>query len=189
VYGDEKVIPFVEGTPFVGPALSPYGETKRETEHIAATYADKEVKSIGLRFFSIYGERCRPDLAPYIFTNALFHGKEITVLGDGTARRDFTYVSDAVAAVLSAVDTVHNVRAEVVNVGNNNPLPVTELIGTLEEFTGKTARIVYKEKHRGDAAINCADLTKAHSLLNYQPKVKLHEGLTRFVEWFKKEQR
>ena len=186
VYGDEET-PFVEDRVFSRPALSPYGETKRETERIARQFADRGVPSIGLRFFSIYGERNRPDLATYLFTDALFHNTPLTLFGDGSYERDFTYVSDAVEAVMAALRMISRIRYDVINVGNDRPIAMNALIAQLENLTGARAQIHKKASHPGDVRINCADITKAHRVLGWKPHVALEEGLVRFVDWFRQE--
>lgn len=187
VYGNNERIPFLEDDAYRHKALSPYGETKRETERIAARYAKKGVPSIGLRFFSIYGERTRPDLALYLFTAGLLQGKPLPVFGTGAYKRDFTHVHDAVDAVMASLGIAGSCYNELVNVGNDRPVGIMDVIGLLEEFSGQKAQLRFMEPHPGDAKINCADLTKAQAVLNFKPRVPLEEGLRRFVQWFKHE--
>lgn len=185
VYGNQAKIPFSESDPCVEP-ISPYAATKRSTELLAHTYSHLfDLETIGLRFFTVYGPNGRPDMAPYLFTRALLTDQPITRFGDGSTARDYTYIDDIVAGVVACVTAELPRRAEIVNLGNNSPVPLREFIATLEEVTGKQAVIDQQPLQPGDVQQTYADISKAQKLLGYQPQTTLKEGLTRFVAWYK----
>ncbi len=184
VYGDRKSGPFSENDSTDTP-VSLYAATKKSAEVIAYVYHKLYGLEIALlRFFTVYGERGRPDMAPYLFTKALFEDAPIKRFGDGTSKRDYTYVGDVADAVVRSIDAP--LAYEIINVGDNNPITLNEFIGTLEEMTGKKARIEELPSQSGDVSVTYADISKAKRILGWEPKTSFREGIEKFVEWYKK---
>lgn len=182
VYGTNNKIPFSEEDPIKN-TISPYAETKKQAERLCKEYSIKFALSVTcLRFFTVYGPRGRPDMAPYKFTKLITEGKPIYMYGDGTSRRDYTYVTDIVAGVLSVLDK--NFGFEIINLGNSDTIELRYLISLIEKETGKKAKINRLPMQKGDVLVTYADISKARRLLNYNPKVKIQEGIRLFVRWF-----
>ena len=189
VYGAASQAPFSEAQLDLRP-LSPYAATKLAGEMLAYTYAHLfGLSVICLRFFTVYGPRQRPDLAIHKFTALIEAGKPVPVFGDGSSGRDYTYVSDIVSGVLSALDyeipAVSGARFEVFNLGNSQPVRLEELIKQLERTTGRKASQEQKPPQPGDVPLTWADIRKAGRLLSYQPKTPLPDGLDKFVAWYR----
>lgn len=183
VYGNQEKIPFSE-TDNVDNPISPYAATKKACELIAYTYSHLYyINTIGLRFFTVYGPAGRPDMAPYLFTKAILNDQPINKFGDGSTRRDYTFIDDIVSGVVAAIDLDHSY--EIINLGNNTPVSLNEFISTLEEITGKEMKINQMGMQPGDVDQTYADISKAQKLLGYDPKTNFKEGLTKFVEWYK----
>jgi len=181
VYGDVE-LPMRENS-LLKP-VSPYGVTKLAGENLCYLYwKNYDVPTVSLRYFTVYGPRQRPDMGIYKFVKAILDDEEITVYGDGTQTRDFTYVDDAVEANILAANS--EIEGEVFNVGGGSRISVTDLIKLLEEITGEKARIKYIEKQKGDVRDTLADTSKISNELNWKPNVKIEEGLKKFVEWYK----
>jgi len=184
VYGGNKKIPFSEKDRVDRP-ISLYAVTKRSNELMAYTYYYLyDINIIGLRFFTVYGEFGRPDMAAFKFARNILLGKEIEVYGYGKMRRDFTYISDIVDGIKRAMDT--NLEFEIINLGNNRPVELEYFIYLLERYLGEKAKKVYVEKPKADVEITYADISKAKELLGWEPKTKIEEGLKRFCDWFLK---
>lgn len=182
VYGINSKVPFSEGDPITCP-ISPYATTKRAGELMCYTYSHLyELPSTCLRFFTVYGERGRPDMAVAKFTRLINEGKEIQVYGDGTARRDFTYVADIIDGLLRAIYTPS--RYEIVNLGGANTIEVKKLIELIENSLGKKAKVRHLPPAPGDVPITYADVTKASELLGFTAAVRIDEGVNRYVKWF-----
>lgn len=182
VYGIGCQAPFREDGP-LGKPVSPYGVTKRAGELLCLLYHQLHgVPALILRPFSVYGPRLRPDLALWVFAEAIQRGRPLPLLGDGTARRDFTYVSDVVDGLLAAWRS--DLAGEVINLGHNEPVEIRRVIALLEKEFGKPAQIERRAAHPGDLPMTCADLEKAERLLGYHPRVPLEEGVREFVRWF-----
>ena len=164
--------------------VSPYGVTKLAGENLCYLYyKNYGVPTIALRYFTVYGPRQRPDMAIHKFVKAILNDEEITVYGDGTQTRDFTYVEDAVEAnILSARG---NVVGEVFNIGGGSRIHVNELIEKIEELVDKKADIKYIEKQKGDVRDTWADVSRAEKMLHWVPKVNINSGLERFIKWCK----
>lgn len=166
--------------------ISPYAASKKATELIAYTYAHLYgMKCYGFRFFTVYGERGRPDMAPYIFTKKILNGDPITMFGDGSTSRDYTYVGDIVDGIIASMQIYPDKVFQVFDLGNNSPIQLRDFIGELATVIGKKAKLEYAPKQPGDVENTCANITKAQAYFGYKPKVKLRDGLTKFVEWFK----
>ena len=183
VYGNQKKVPFSE-TDSVDHPISPYAATKKAAELIAYTYSHLYgINTIGLRFFTVYGPAGRPDMAPYLFTEAILNDKAISKFGDGSSRRDYTYIDDIVSGVIAALDL--NRPYEIINLGNNTPVSLNEFIETLEKITGKSMKINQMGMQPGDVDQTYADISKAQKLLGYDPQTSFEDGLSKFVEWYK----
>lgn len=180
VYGDAETFPTPET---VAPRpVSPYGVTKLAVEHLCHLYwRSYRVPVVGLRYFTVYGPRQRPDMAFHKFIRGLILSGPIYVYGDGLQSRDFTYVADAVAANLAAAEA--GTAGEVYNIGGGSRITLIETIHLLEELAGQPADLMYKEAQEGDARHTGADIHKAQQHLGFQPTVPLREGLRLQVEW------
>jgi UDP-glucuronate 4-epimerase len=186
VYGENEKVPFAEDDP-VGRPISPYAATKAAGELLCHTYSHLwGLRSVCLRFFTVYGARQRPDLAIHKFARLISEGKPIPVFGDGTTRRDYTYVDDIVAGVRAAMDYGES-DYEVINLGGSRTVELRELIALLERELGREAVIERRPPQPGDVPQTYADVTKARRLLGYDPRTPIEEGIRRFVEWFKEE--
>jgi len=181
VYGIQKKIPFSEEDNTR--PISPYAVTKKKAEELCKKYNDMHgLNIICLRFFTVYGPRNRPDMAMYKFTKLISEDKEIEMFGDGTSKRDYTYVTDIVSGVLNALDK--NLGFEIINLGNNKAIELKYFISLIEKELNKKAKIKKLPEQKGDVPLTYADISKAKKLLNYEPKVKIEEGVKLFVRWF-----
>ena len=186
VYGENEKVPFAEDDPVNRP-ISPYAATKAAGELLCHTYSHLfGLRCVCLRFFTVYGARQRPDLAIHKFARLISEGRPIPVFGDGTTRRDYTYVDDIVAGVRAAMGYEES-DYEVVNLGGSRTVSLSELIALLEGELGQKARIDRQPTQPGDVPRTFADVTKARRLLGYDPQTPIEEGIRRFVEWFKDE--
>ncbi|KKR49082.1 MAG: hypothetical protein UT86_C0001G0054 [Candidatus Magasanikbacteria bacterium GW2011_GWC2_40_17] len=186
VYGNQTKVPFSE-TDCVDFPISPYAATKKSCEEIAYTFNKiAGIKSVCLRFFTVYGERGRPDMAPWLFIESILNNQKIKVFGDGLVKRDYTYVGDVVEGILSALDKLNKFQCEIINLGNGKPIILKNFIETVERITGLKANQEILPQQLGDVFQTHADITKAQNLLGYQPKVSLEEGLSKFFIWYKK---
>jgi len=182
VYGKNTKIPFSEEDPVVQPA-SLYAATKRENELLAHVYHNLyKQKSIGLRFFTVYGPMGRPDMAYYSFTKNIIEGKPINVYNYGDVSRDFTYIDDIVDGVIAC--TRIGFDYEILNLGRGQPYSVGKFIEFIEEATGKKAIKKMMPMANGDVLITYANISKARKMIGYDPKVTLQSGIDRFVKWY-----
>ena len=185
VYGINAKVPFSEDDPIRQP-ISPYAATKAAGELLCHTYSHLYgMRSVCLRFFTVYGPRQRPDLAIHKFARLISEGKPIPVFGDGTTRRDYTYVDDIIAGVRAAID-YDQTDYEVVNLGESRTVELRELISLLEKELDLPAKINRQPLQPGDVPQTFADVTKARRLLGYDPQTQIESGIKRFVEWFRK---
>ena len=181
VYGNDK-IPFSEDD-FCEEQLSPYGTTKRIAERLCEMYSKLYgIDVVILRFFTVYGPRGRPDMAPYIFVKNILEGKKIKMFGSGDSKRDYTYVGDVIERIVAAMNK--GFKFEIINLGDSKPVLLKEFIALIEKVTGKKAIIEQVEEQKGDIKATWADISKAKKLLNYEPKVSVEEGMKRFVAWY-----
>lgn len=163
--------------------ISPYGITKRCSELLCYTYHNLyNINTICLRFFTVYGPRGRPDMAPYKFTKAILNNKAITMYGNGSSKRDYTYISDLITGITSALNT--DLDFEIINLGYGEPVELKKLISLISKYCGKEPIIKQEPLPLGDIPITWADITKAKKLLNYKPKVNIEEGIKRFITWY-----
>lgn len=182
VYGKNTKVPFSEIDPLEN-TISPYAETKREAEKVCESFIQKIPQITALRFFTVYGPRGRPDMAPYKFTDLLLHNKPLPVYGDGNTARDYTYVEDIIKGIDASLSLPHGFQ--IINLGNSYPIALMKFISMLEKVTNKKAVLKFEPMQRGDVPQTWADITKAKHLLHWQPKVGVEEGLKKFVEWYK----
>jgi len=183
VYGLSERVPFREDDPVDRP-ISPYAASKRAGELYCHVYHHLYgMPVVALRFFTVYGPRQRPDLALHAFTSLIEQGRPIQVFGDGSIRRDYTYVSDVVDGVIAALDS--RLQFEIINLGNSHPVELRKLIALIEDATGKKATIERLPDQPGDVPVTYADISKARRLLGYEPKVPIERGVRAFVEWLR----
>jgi len=178
VYGLNKIKPFSEYDQIETPN-SPYASSKMAMELFAKTYHQLyDLNLTGLRFFTVYGPRGRPDMAPYKFLKAIKDGTKFYKYGDGSSSRDYTYVSDIVSGVVASIDNKKDVKCEIYNLGNSNPVSLNEFIELCEKVVGKKGNYEQIENQLGDVPDTYADISKAKRDLDYEPKVKLKNGLS-----------
>ncbi|GGA13433.1 NAD-dependent epimerase/dehydratase family protein [Okeania sp. KiyG1] len=183
VYGNAETFPTPET--ICPQPVSPYGITKLAAEQLGKLYHQNfGVPCVYLRYFTVYGPRQRPDMAFHKFFKWILQDEPISIYGDGQQTRDFTFVSDAVAANLLA-GTVPEAVGEVFNIGGGSRVVLAEVINMMEEIVGRPIKKNFVEKARGDARHTSADVSKAQKILGYQPQVSLKEGLQREWEWVK----
>lgn len=186
VYGENEKVPFAEDDPIFKP-ISPYAATKAAGELLCHVYAHLHgLRSVCLRFFTVYGARQRPDLAIHKFARLISEGKPIPVFGDGTTRRDYTYVDDIIAGVRAAIDYDASLY-EVINLGESRTVSLSELIALLEKELGRAAVIDRQPTQPGDVPRTFADISKARRLLGYEPRTQIEDGIRKFVEWFRRD--
>ena len=184
VYGDNSKVPFTE-TDRINAPISPYAATKAAGELLCHTYTHLfGIRTVCLRFFTVYGARQRPDLAIHKFTRLISEGKPIQVFGDGLTRRDYTYVEDIIQGVRAAID-YDGAMHEVFNLGESETTELRRLIELIESSLGIEAIIDRQPMQPGDVPITYADISKARELLGYSPTTKIDEGIPKFVEWFR----
>jgi UDP-glucuronate 4-epimerase len=184
VYGENRKVPFSEVDPIFNP-ISPYAATKAAGELLCHTYSHLyRMRIVCLRFFTVYGARQRPDLAIHKFTKLIDAGDPIPVFGDGTTRRDYTYIDDIIAGVRAAIDYDQS-KYEVINLGESRTVELRELISLLEKTLGCKAQIDWQPAQPGDVPQTFADIAKARRLLNYDPQTKIEDGIRKFVNWFR----
>jgi UDP-glucuronate 4-epimerase len=187
VYGMNSKVPFSEEDPIFNP-ISPYAATKAAGELLCHSYAHLyDMRIVCLRFFTVYGARQRPDLAIHKFAKLIAAGQPIPVFGDGTTRRDYTYIDDVIAGVRAAIDYDQS-SYEVINLGESRTVELRELISLLEKSLDQYATIDRQPLQPGDVPRTFADITKARRLLGYRPQTQIEEGIGKFVEWFRHNQ-
>ena len=185
VYGNNKKVPFAE-TDNVDYPISPYAATKKACELITYTYSSLyDIDMMALRFFTVYGPRQRPDLAIHKFAKLIEEGRSIPVFGDGSMRRDFTYVDDIIDGVTAAMDKCKGY--EIFNLGESRPVRLDVLISEIENALGKKAIIDRKPLQPGDVKQTYADVSKAIEKLGYSPSTEIQVGLKKFVDWLRKQ--
>ena len=192
VYGRNTVVPFREDHPVERPS-SLYAATKRADELLSETYAHLYgLSQTGLRFFTVYGPWGRPDMAYWLFTEALFEGRPIRLFNGGEMRRDFTFIDDVVDALVKIVTTgpVESAwsgegKAAIYNIGNTRPEPLSALIAALEAATARTALTELAPMQPGDVVETYADVSRLAANYGYAPKTNLAEGIAQFVDWYR----
>ncbi len=188
VYGAKPSVDaaaFHEDEPCLVP-VSPYAATKRMNELQLATYAALYgIGSFALRFFTVYGPRQRPDMAIHKFTKSIAHGESITLFGDGSSRRDYTYVDDIIAGTVSAIERVMPSKMEIINLGGTSTISLRDLIGVIENTVGASARVEWAPDQPGDVPVTYANIDKARALLGYEPITSISAGIAHFWDWLK----
>ncbi len=183
VYGINSKVPFSEDDRINQP-ISPYASTKAAGELLCHTYSHLfDIRTVCLRFFTVYGARQRPDLAIHKFTRLISENKPIQMFGDGKTRRDYTYIDDIIQGVRAAIDYDGSMH-EVFNLGESQTVELVRLIELIEASLGIKAEIERQPMQPGDVPFTFADISKAKELLGYGPKTKIEEGIPKFVEWF-----
>lgn len=185
VYGINAKVPFAEDDRIHQP-ISPYAATKAAGELLCHTYSHLyDIRCICLRFFTVYGARQRPDLAIHKFSRLITEGKPIQVFGDGTTRRDYTYIDDIIHGVRAAIDYDRSIF-EIFNLGESQTVTLAELISLIERSLDTQAFIDRQPMQPGDVPVTFADITKSRVLLGYNPTTKVQDGIPKFVKWFRK---
>jgi UDP-glucuronate 4-epimerase len=185
VYGASKTVPFSEDQ-HLTQTLSPYAATKIAGEFLCSTYSHLyQLRVVALRYFTVYGARQRPDLAIHQFTRRIHAGQPIDQFGDGTTRRDYTYIDDVIQGTMAALEYDGPVF-DIFNLGESDTVQLKDLIVAIENALGKKAKINQLPEQPGDMPLTCADISKARKLLGYNPTTKLNEGLPKFIDWFLK---
>lgn len=187
VYGNNEKVPFAESDRVDNP-ISPYAATKKSGELLCHTYHHLFDMNIAcLRFFTVYGPRQRPDLAIYKFTKLIIDGREIPFYGDGSTSRDYTYVDDIVAGIISAIDYVDKDEKvfDVFNLGGDKTISLNEMVETIEQALGKKAKLNRMSMQPGDVNRTCADISLASEKIGYRPNTNFKEGIKKFIQWYK----
>ena len=184
VYGISKTVPFSEDL-HLTQTISPYAATKIAGEFLCSTQSHLYgLRVVALRYFTVYGPRQRPDLAIHQFTKRICAGEPINQFGDGTTRRDYTYIDDIIQGTMAALK-YDGPLFDIFNLGENETIQLKDLIAAIEDAVGKKAEINQLPEQPGDVPLTCADISKAKNLLGYAPTTSLKDGLPRFIEWFR----
>ncbi len=183
VYGASKTVPFSEDE-HLSQTFSPYAATKVAGEFLCSTYSHLyNLRVLALRYFTVYGPRQRPDLAIHQFTRRIYAGQPIDQFGDGTTRRDYTYIDDVIQGTMAALQ-YEGPRFDIFNLGESETIQLKDLIVAIENALGKKAKVNQLPEQPGDMPLTCADISKARKLLGYKPTTRFSEGLPRFIDWF-----
>ena len=188
VYGDTTPAPFREDAAAIDP-VSPYAATKRAGELLVrAAAALHGFRAAALRFFTVFGPRQRPDLAIHAFARKMADGKPLTLFGDGTQARDYTYCDDIVAGAVAAVDWTARAPAgmEIFNLGGSRPLPLKVLVAELSDALGIVPTVQWAPMQPGDVQLTCADVEKSKRVLGFEARTPFTEGIRRFTAWFRR---
>ncbi|MCG0275501.1 MAG: GDP-mannose 4,6-dehydratase [Thermosediminibacteraceae bacterium] len=182
VYGINPNVPWKEDDCVLMP-ISPYASTKVSGELMGHVYSHLyEIRFIALRFFTVYGPRQRPDLAIHKFARKIMKGEPIPIYGDGSSRRDYTYIDDIVQGIRAAMEYKGSMY-EVINLGNNQTVSLLEMVKTLEDALGIKAKLEFLPPQPGDVPQTWADVEKAKKYLDYIPSIPYNEGIRRFIKW------
>ena len=182
VYGINRNFPWKESDAVLNP-ISPYASTKISAELLGHVYSHLYgMRFIALRFFTVFGPRQRPDLAIHLFSKKILNDEEINLFGNGSTRRDYTYVSDTVQGIFNAIHYTRTLY-EVFNLGNHHTVSLSEMLSTIEDVFEKKAKIKYLPEQMGDVPITFADISKAEQLLNYIPRTNFKDGVVNFKNW------
>ncbi|MFW6043537.1 MAG: GDP-mannose 4,6-dehydratase [Marinilabiliaceae bacterium] len=187
VYGNNPETPWHEDLNVDNP-ISPYAFSKKSCELLNHTWHHLyHLDVINMRFFTVYGPRQRPDLAIHKFTRMLYEEAPLTLFGDGSTSRDYTYIDDTISGILKVIYYLrdHNNVFETVNLGNNHPISLNELVDKLSQVTGTSPKIERLPMQPGDVNITYANIDKATRMFGYKPVVSLESGLLKFNEWFR----
>lgn len=181
VYGNSKRLPFSENAP-CDAIISPYGASKRAAEFwVESFHRTHGLKSVILRFFTVYGPRGRPDMAPALFASAIINNQPINQFGDGSSSRDYTFIDDVIDGIVKVLE--HDLDFEIINLGNSNPVTLVDIISTLEKTISKKAKIKKLPMQLGDVEKTWANIVKARRLFDWEPKIKLADGIREYIRW------
>ena len=190
IYGNNNDLLFSENDK-TEKQISMYGVSKKTNELMAHTYSNLYgLKTIGLRFFTVYGPWGRPDMALYIFTKAIIENKNIDLFNKGSHTRSFTYISDIVEPIYRLIKINENNQKilsnnDILNIGGSEPVKLLRFIDIIEDYLGKKAKIKLKPMQQGDIQDTNADITKLKKITDYKPQVDIEEGIKRFIDWYK----
>src|SRR6266404_5862705 len=183
VYGVCKTVPFSEEQ-HLTQTISPYAATKIAGEFLCSTYSQLyQLRVVALRYFTVYGPRQRPDLAIHQFTRRIYDSQPIDQFGDGSTRRDYTYIDDVIQGTMAALE-YEGPRYDIFNLGESETIQLKDLIVAIENVLGKKAKVNQLPEQPGDIPLTCADISKARKLLGYNPQTPIALGLPKFVDWF-----
>ena len=183
VYGKNPEVPWKENNALLQP-ISPYASTKISGELMGHVYSHLYgIRFLALRFFTVYGPRQRPDLAIHKFFKLINKGKEIILYGDGSTLRDYTFIDNVIKGIIASIHYEHSMY-EVINLGNNETVKLSDLVKIIEDITGSSIDIIFGHEQPGDVKQTWADITKASDLLDYKSDYSLDKGLKMFYEWF-----
>jgi UDP-glucuronate 4-epimerase len=184
VYASSKLIPFSEQEENLEP-ISLYGKTKLANERIVELMSKtEEIQFIGLRFFTVYGSYGRPDMAYYKFAEKIKKNEPITIFNSGNMKRDMTHIDDIIEGILACIHISNfSSKHEIFNLGNSNPVGTMELLELIELHYGKKAHITF-ENSSNEVKITFADISKSYDVLNFKPKIKIHQGMREFLKWY-----
>lgn len=183
IYGNSKHTPFTEDAA-VDRQISPYGATKKMGEILCYPYHHLYgISIVGLRFFTVYGPRQRPEMAIHKFIRKMFRGEYLPFYGDGNTARDYTYIDDIINGILKSL-TIEN-DYEIFNLGNSEPIKLKELVSILENTSGLKARLLKQDLPPGDVLQTYADISRAKKRLDYEPGIHFEAGIRLFMEWYK----
>ncbi len=183
VYGQNKKVPFSESD-FVDHPISPYAATKKAGELLCYTYHHLyKLPMTCLRFFTVYGPRQRPDMAIHKFTRSIYFDEKIAMYGDGTSRRDYTYISDIIHGICRSIECCEGFH--VYNLGESKTIELKKLINLISDCLGKEAKIERLPMQPGDVPITYADITRAREEIGYSPEIAIEEGVEKFIKWFR----
>ncbi len=182
VYGNNPKVPFSEGDAVDHP-ISPYAATKKAGELLCHTYHHLFGMDIAcLRYFTVYGPRQRPEMAIHHFTRLIHQGQKVSLFGKGSSQRDYTYIDDAIEGTLLALSKRHGYQ--IFNIGESQTISLLQLVQTIEKLLGQKALLEHLPEQPGDVERTFADIRRAEERLGYRPKIKIEEGLKRFVKWY-----
>lgn len=187
VYGMNDKVPFAESDQVDSP-VSLYAATKKANELMAYSYAKLyNIPVTGLRFFTVYGPAGRPDMAPWLFTEAIIKGEPIKVFNHGKMMRDFTYIDDIVEGIFRIQSLIPNQKIpySLFNIGNSKPIQLSHFIAAIESATGKIANKIMMDMQAGDVERTYADMSKLEKAVNYKPQTEIENGIKKFVDWYK----
>jgi len=185
IYGNQTTVPFSEDSMTDTP-VSLYAATKKSNELIAYSYSHLyKICVTGLRFFTVYGPYGRPDMAPYIFTEAIMNGKEVNVFNNGDLMRDFTYIDDIVEGIVRVVKQPSASPVAVYNIGCGKPVRLMDFLAAIEDAVGRKAEIRFQPMQKGDVYQTYADISAMERDYGFRPQTEMQEGVKRYVEWFR----
>lgn len=185
VYGNSKEVPFTEKQSVDEP-ISIYAATKKSNELMAHTYSHLfNIETVGLRFFTVYGPWGRPDMAMFLFTDAILNDKPIKVFNEGNLSRDFTFISDIIDGVMTVISSASQSKNPIYNIGNSKPVKLLDFISALESELGLTATKQMMAMQDGDVHRTWADVSSLQNDFGYEPSVSVTEGIAAFVRWYK----